>query len=435
MPLQYDPRVINRLDPCKILFIGSSYFNFNDLPNIFENLGISSRKEIYVDNHGRNGLYLDDHASSSETELKINEKDWDYVILQGVGTNTAYPDHFNAHPLYPALVTLKNKIHQNCNTTKIIFCMPWAFEDGMTWYQDWSDTYEDMQLKIFENTINYSKEIGFSIAPVGWAWYYVLDELDYPLHYLHMSDWNHPSIKGSYLMACVIYSTIFIENITDNPYYGGLDEDEAIYFQNIASHTVLDNLNLWNIENASNNPPYAPLIEGIVNGKAGDSLNYTIVTTDPDGDEVSYFVDWGDNFTGGWTRLLPSGEYYNVSHNWEEQDTYTIKVKAKDVKGAESDWTTLEVTMPKLKQSFIDNEINVDILLIGLVSDVQINELGCSIFFMVESKSILIITFTNNSFHDSTFLKNGETFQNNFPLDASIKGFIGDNLIFTKISY
>ena len=81
--------------------------------------------------------------------------------------------------------------------------MAWAFEDGMTWYQDWTDTYEDMQLKIYDTVLEYAEEIGFMIAPVGWSWYKVLEELDYPLHYLHMGDWNHPSLKGSYLMACM----------------------------------------------------------------------------------------------------------------------------------------------------------------------------------------------------------------------------------------
>ncbi len=234
-------------DTCKILFIGSSYFNFNSLPVLFEYLALSFGKDVYIDHHGQNGLYLDDHAYRSDTESKINEQDWDYIILQGVGTNTAYPDYFTNHPVYPALEILRDKIYQNCESTKMVYCMPWAFEDGMTWYQDWTDTYGDMQDKIYDTTLNYSNDIGFMIAPVGWAWYTVLEEQGYPLHYLHLSDWNHPSIKGSYLMACVIFSTIFLESSAGLSYHGGLLEEEAIYFQTIASNTVLDNLNLWNI--------------------------------------------------------------------------------------------------------------------------------------------------------------------------------------------
>ncbi|MCK5765156.1 MAG: hypothetical protein KAH26_04190 [Bacteroidales bacterium] len=237
----------NNQDTCEILLIGSSYFNYNSLANLIQNLADSSSVSIYIEMHGQNGLYLSDHASSSSTEAKINERDWDYIVLQGVGVLMAYPDHFIHHPVYPALITLRDKITANCESTRMVFCLPWAFEDGMTWYSNWTDTFEDMQWHIYDNTLLYSEEIGFEIAPVGWAWYAVLEAYNYPLHYLHMSDWNHPSLRGSYLMACVIYSTVFQESTVGIPYHGGIAEDEADYYQMVASDTVLNNLELWNI--------------------------------------------------------------------------------------------------------------------------------------------------------------------------------------------
>ena len=122
----------------------------------------------------------------------------------------------------------------------------------MIWY-GWPDTYADMQTKIYENTLQYSNDLDFVVAPVGWAWYTVLEENNYPLHYLHMSDWNHPSLKGSYLIACVIYSTIFQESSIGNTYYANLQEEEATYFQTVASNTVLDSLALWNITTTNSN--------------------------------------------------------------------------------------------------------------------------------------------------------------------------------------
>jgi hypothetical protein len=238
----------NKQDTCEILLIGSSYFNYNNLKEIIENLADSSNKDIYIDMQGQNGMYLSDHAASPATEVKINERDWDYIVLQGVGVLVAYPDSFpDDHPVYPALITLRDKIHANCESTRMVFQMPWAFEDGMTWYQNWTDTYEDMQIHIYDNTLQYSDEIGFEIAPVGWTWYAVLEEYNYPLHYLHISDWNHPSFKGSYLMACVIYSTVFQESTVGNPYHAGISDEEVNYFQAVASDTVLNNLDLWNI--------------------------------------------------------------------------------------------------------------------------------------------------------------------------------------------
>ncbi len=238
---------VHAQDTCTVLLIGSSYFNGNNLANLIKNLADSSNVTIYIEMYGQNGLYLADHASSPSTEAKINEREWDYVILQGVGVLVAYPDHFTHHPVYPALINLRDKIHSNSESTRMMFCLPWAFEDGMTWYQNWTDTYEDMQWHIYDTTLQYSDEIVFEIAPVGWAWYAVLEAYNYPLHYLHLSDWNHPSLRGSYLMACVIYSSIFQQSTIGIPFYGGIPQDEAEFYQNVASDTVLNHLELWNI--------------------------------------------------------------------------------------------------------------------------------------------------------------------------------------------
>ncbi len=243
-----DEQDINEDSLLEVLFIGSSYFNSNDLPGMVKKMAGSGDSNIAVHTAGRNGLYLADHAEMSSTESKINERDWDFVILQGVGSLTAYPASYTHHPVYPALVTLRDKITANCESTKMVFCLPWAYEDGMTWLTGWTDTYEDMQKKIYENTLKYSDDIGFVIAPVGWTWNTVLKEKNYPLHFLHMSDWNHPSLKGTYLMACVIYSTIFQKSTSGIEYYAGIPKNEASYFQETASMIVLDNLELWKIK-------------------------------------------------------------------------------------------------------------------------------------------------------------------------------------------
>ena len=98
-----------------------------------------------------------------------------------------------------------------------------------------------------------------------------------------------------------------------------------------------------------NSPPETPEIDGPTSGKAGVEYNYTLSSTDPDGDDVFYCIDWGDDTGEVCMGPYASGEEVIVSHIWTEQDTYTIKVKAKDTYDAESDWATLEVSMPMNK--------------------------------------------------------------------------------------
>ena len=231
-----------------VLLIGSSYFNDNDLPMILKKLSESANEEIKISTSITNGLYLSDHAIYDYTLNKIKEKQWDFVVLQGSGSVIAYPGMDMEHMLYPALVALKEKILKNDSLTQIIYCMPWAFEDGMTWQTSGGDDYAEMQQKIYENTLRYSKNIGFTISPVGWAWNRVLFEKEYPLHYLHSSDYNHPSQKGSYLMACVIHTTLFKKSTEGVSFSGNISDDDASYFQEVGSEVVLDDLQLWNIE-------------------------------------------------------------------------------------------------------------------------------------------------------------------------------------------
>jgi len=241
-PLQSN---VNSSESCHVLLIGSSYFNYNNLPEMFVNLAKKGGQSLHVETAVTNGLYLADHAASAATLRKIQSRAWDWVVLQGVGRITAYPQAYTDHPVYPALYELCQKIRSNCETTEVLFCMPWAYEDGMTWRQGWTDDYADMQAHIYTHTLDWSKEMGFKVAPVGWAWKAVLEEKGYPLHYLHQSDWNHPSRKGSYLMASVIYATLFGEAVSSNAYHGGLSASEAEMLRIVASRVVMDELPLW----------------------------------------------------------------------------------------------------------------------------------------------------------------------------------------------
>jgi hypothetical protein len=83
-------------------------------------------------------------------------------------------------------------------------------------------------------------------------------------------------------------------------------------------------------------------------GGVGLKFTYTAVTTDPDGDEISYKFDWGDGTESDWTDFVASGEEGSASKTWTEEGEYEVKVKARDDIGAVSDWSDpLTVTINK----------------------------------------------------------------------------------------
>jgi pyrrolidone-carboxylate peptidase len=100
-----------------------------------------------------------------------------------------------------------------------------------------------------------------------------------------------------------------------------------------------------------NRPPELPIITGPDEGKFGEEYDYKISTIDPDGDEIYYWIEWFQGCPGvNWEGPYNSGDEITKTHSWDEEGKYTIRVKAKDTNGAESDWATLEVNMPKIKE-------------------------------------------------------------------------------------
>ena len=98
-----------------------------------------------------------------------------------------------------------------------------------------------------------------------------------------------------------------------------------------------------------NLPPEDPLLDGPLSGDVGTEYDYTVTANDPDGDDLYYIVDWGDGTPETTIGPYPNGQTGTASHTWTSKGTYTVKAKARDVYGAESDWVELTVSMPRNK--------------------------------------------------------------------------------------
>lgn len=124
--------------------------------------------------------------------------------------------------------------------------------------------------------------------------------------------------------------------------------------------------------------PTKPNIDGPAKGKAGTEYIYTTSTIDPDGDEIYYYFDWGDDTSSDWLGPYNSGEICECSHSWIDSGNYEIKVKARDIYGTESDWSDpLSISMPKNKNKatnlhslllkFLENHPHMFLLLRKLI--------------------------------------------------------------------
>jgi hypothetical protein len=102
-----------------------------------------------------------------------------------------------------------------------------------------------------------------------------------------------------------------------------------------------------NIRN--NSPPSTPKIEGppknrqLTYGNPVFEYDYKFMSEDPDGDDILYIIDWGDGSYNDWFGPNPSGEWVTVKHTWDKKGCYTIQAKAKDIWGAESNWSKMSI--------------------------------------------------------------------------------------------
>jgi hypothetical protein len=74
---------------------------------------------------------------------------------------------------------------------------------------------------------------------------------------------------------------------------------------------------------------------------------YSSSTTDPESDGLYYIWDWGDGNFSEWIGPYASGNTVSTQKSWPEQGNYSIRIKARDSHGHESEWSDpLVVTMP-----------------------------------------------------------------------------------------
>lgn len=127
-------------------------------------------------------------------------------------------------------------------------------------------------------------------------------------------------------------------------YYLSSDVDEVDIITILENHLFGDpSLRIGD----ANHPPDPPVIQGPNTVKINTLSNYSIVSIDPDSDDIYYQFDWGDDISTDWLGPYESNHVCISSHAWVEKGAFAVRARAKDSLNAESQWVTLEVSIPK----------------------------------------------------------------------------------------
>jgi hypothetical protein len=115
------------------------------------------------------------------------------------------------------------------------------------------------------------------------------------------------------------------------------------YWQIVAHNSQQESTQgpIWSFLTAGNQPPFKPVVlDGPPTAGPGIPLEFTTVAPDPEGDQVFYQWDWGDDNMSDWFGPYEFGEHAETTYQWAQNGSYDIKVRARDILGKQSGWSS-----------------------------------------------------------------------------------------------
>jgi hypothetical protein len=177
----------------KILFIGNSFTQRNDLPGLLAELAAERGLQVAPELISVGGASLRTHWNAGRAAKAIATGEFNYVVLQEQSTLPVK----NAGRMAEN-VRLFDEVIKRTGSKTVLY-LTWARQHAPGTQQVIADAY---------NAIG--KELAAIVVPVGLAWRDYLSRHDKPL--LYDRDQSHPTLAGSYLAACVFLAALLKEN-------------------------------------------------------------------------------------------------------------------------------------------------------------------------------------------------------------------------------
>ncbi len=198
--------------PLKTLFIGNSYTNYHNLPELVAQMAHSKGKRLYYEMIVPGGRTFERHWEEGNAQRAIAEKDWDVVMFQNQSFEPlSDPDNMRRFAQQFADEVRKTN-------ARMFFYLTMAYSSEALFNERGAGLelqYEDMQKHLNRAYIGLAKELKAEVSPVGLAWGIVRNE--HPELSLHANDGSHPNHRGAYLSALVMYAALFDDEPTGMP--------------------------------------------------------------------------------------------------------------------------------------------------------------------------------------------------------------------------
>jgi hypothetical protein len=186
----------------RVLFVGNSYTQVNDLPATFAALARAGGHRVTVGMAAEGGQTLAGHVTSGNTQGHLVPGRWDVVVLQEQSQFPSVP-WSRDNEMAPAARSLVQEIRGI--GARPLFFSTWAHRDG--WPEQGLTSEGVMQSAIDAAYLALGQQLGVGVVPVGEAWSTML-AVD-PSVRLWQDDGSHPTSSGTFLAAAVFYAALF----------------------------------------------------------------------------------------------------------------------------------------------------------------------------------------------------------------------------------
>ncbi len=294
-------------DTTRVLFVGNSLTYYNDMPQTFQSISNSLGHSVYIETHTPGGTGFANHVVNPQVYTLFKKGGWDAVVLQP-GTGDSAGESFGGSPKalsVERIKLLRDSIYKYNPCCHIFF---YEISNGVYGNsQDDLNVYNQVMDTIRSNIQYFSEATQIPFSPVGEAF---RTQWNSDLNTMLWNSYGdvHPNAKGSYLAACVFYTSIFRQPSLGADYFDSLSQEQAEGFQALADELVLSNLQMWNISVFDLDPNFEFTEEGNV---------FTFYNLSQNADSVLWDFD---------DETFSSEE--NPSHTFSETGSYNVTLTA-----------------------------------------------------------------------------------------------------------
>jgi len=228
----------------KVLFLGNSYTEVNNLPQLVYTVSLSTGDTITFTSSTPGGCTFQQHLTVSSS--LIQQGGWDYVVLQEQSQLPAFPITQFMAESYPYAQQLCQMISQYNPQAQVVFYMTWGRKNGDAQNAPAFPpigTYEGMDSLLHARYMLMAEDNDAIVSPVGALWHFIRH--NHPDIELYSSDESHPSLAGSYAAACSFYTIFFQKDPTLIHADAGVDPAMAQTIRQAAKQVVFDSLSTW----------------------------------------------------------------------------------------------------------------------------------------------------------------------------------------------